>query len=329
MKKIKFIASLMFVMATAAGFTSCSSDDDDDPALDAPAFDAYAAKYEISSSNSPYASVEFTESGNYIIVMDENVNGNAPAAMPAKGKVRKMSVLSKNMLAGLRRTNTREAVPFSPILYGKYTKTGDNTYVLEGFGSVEVVTDGNGNAVSLKITRTGGRAETYTATKLNKNLNSAMSNKLCRTWSIEGLRMYIRLNGKTMMDISGRTFAELVKNVDEWAKKNIPDYDEGDLGLIEILGEIQPKQVVFTKTGTYMVYYENSTLAVATWRWYNKAETTLQYSWTNRFDNEDDLNGIVDIDFKGGKLLVTEKETETDEDGTMETGLVYTMGEVK
>ena len=328
MKKFNYLAIFGLLLTAALGFTSCSDDDDEGGALDPPAFEASAAKYEISSNNSPYASIELTESGNYIIVNKGYNTASAPAKA-ANGKKSPISLLAKNMMAKTAKTKGHRVAPYSPILYGTYTKIDDNTYNLAGFGTVKVVTDGNGNAVSLDITPAGGQTVTYTATKQNKNLNSTNTNRLCRTWKIDGCRMYVKYNGRNMMDISANSMEELVVKIEAWMKANDPEYEPGDAGDIETLKETSPQQLVFTKTGTYMVYYKNSQLAVSTWRWCNAQETQIEYSWDNNFDSDNGLNGKVDVAFSGNKLLMTEKETETEDGETLETGLIFTMSEVK
>lgn len=328
MKKFNYLAIFGLLLTAALGFTSCSDDDDEGGALDTPAFEASAAKYEISSNNSPYASIELTESGNYIIVNKGYNTASAPAKA-ANGKKSPISLLAKNMMAKTAKTKGHKVAPYSPILYGTYTKIDDNTYNLAGFGTVKVVTDGNGNAVSLDITPAGGQTVTYTATKQNKNLNSTNTNRLCRTWKIDGCRMYVKYNGRNMMDISANSMEELVVKIEAWMKANDPEYEPGDAGDIETLKETSPQQLVFTKTGTYMVYYKNSQLAVSTWRWCNAQETQIEYSWDNNFDSDNGLNGKVDVAFSGNKLLMTEKETETEDGETLETGLIFTMSEVK
>lgn len=329
MKKFNYLAIFGLLLTVACGFTSCSDDDDEGGTLAPPAFEASAAKYEISSNNSPYASIEFTESGNYIIV---NNGYNSPSAAPAKaanGKKSPISLLAKNIMAKSTKFKAHREAPYSPILYGTYTKIDDNTYNLAGFGTVKVVTDGNGNAVSLEITPAGGQTVTYTATKQNKDLNSTNTNRLCRTWKVGACRIYMKYNGRNIMDISANSTEELITKIEAWMEANDPEYEPGDASDIEILKETSPQQVVFTKTGTYMVYYKNSQLAVSTWRWCNAQETQLEYSWNNNFDPDNGLNGKVDIAFSGNKLLITEKDVETEDGETFESGFTYTMSEVK
>lgn len=337
MKKNNFIVNavekiafaFMCVAMCTLTLSSCSdSDDDGGSDLDVPAYEAAAAKYVITDNNSPVESVEFTESGNYIITNNGYSAAYARTKSILTSKSMLVAKLGKNLVKA-RKNAARESTPYSPILYGKYTKTGENTYELEGWGTIIVKTDATGNAYSLEFKPKGGTSYTYTATKENRNLNSSNSNKLCRTWGFEKIRFYVKYNGKTMLDFSAKDFVTLANDLRKWAEKNDEEYDpnEWDL-LLEEYKEIEPRQVVFTKTGTYMVYYKNNQLAVSTWRWYNNAENVLQYSWSNDF-NDEDVCGLMDVKFNGSQLVMTEKEVYSDDGETEEEGMEYYMKEVK
>ena len=64
-------ALLLFMAVSGISFCSCS---DDGGEITTPTYEANAAKYQILDSKSPYSSVEFTETGKYII---EVRNGSA------------------------------------------------------------------------------------------------------------------------------------------------------------------------------------------------------------------------------------------------------------
>lgn len=89
--------------------------------------------------------------------------------------------------------------------------------------------------------------------------------------------------------------------------------------------------MVFTKTGTYVVYYSEDRLAVSTWKWENENKGILRYSWNPDYLNDPDESGEVLIEFKGNKLYLTESDSDYDEeDGeTYEEGFTYIMNEVK
>ena len=339
MEKISLKAMKALLMCLVLGMVpfclaSCGSDDDDEGTgtFNPPAFESQAAKYEISDDGSSYESIEFTESGNYIITMND---GGQPAYAPlasvgkesVSGKLAELVKSSIVVNAGSKHA-TRV---YSPILYGTYTVGADGVYNLDGFGTVKVTQDGSGNAFSLEITPNGGSTETITATKQNENFNSSKSLMLCRTWQISECQLFVKLNGRKMLDIKGNSREELVDNLIDWARKNDPEFSEDDYSDLDDLDDIVggwPEQVVFTKTGTYMVYYTEDQLAVSTWRWADEDAGVMQYSWTNDFESGYG-GGYVDIDFRGGRLYMTESDTEVDEGYTTESGMTYVLTEVK
>ena len=73
MKKMNFfVMALLCLCSLAIGFTSCSDDDNSvtPPDLGTPPFEAVSGKYDVTSTGSPYESIELTASGNYIVVLD-------------------------------------------------------------------------------------------------------------------------------------------------------------------------------------------------------------------------------------------------------------------
>lgn len=78
MKKFKtFLFSLIAILCLG-NFSSCSSSDDNDGdgQLETPQYAADVAKYEITDASSEVKSIELTESGQYIVIMN-NVGRNA------------------------------------------------------------------------------------------------------------------------------------------------------------------------------------------------------------------------------------------------------------
>lgn len=319
MKKLE--ASLLLAMMLLLGgitFVSCSSDDDDNGGdVDSPAYSEYAAKYQIQTGNADYSSVEFTESGNYVITKRYYYSSSA-----LLHKLNQKLSPNSRLAGFIPKANAQTRGSESPILFGTYTIDSNGDYVLAGFGKVRVTKDGSGNSYSLEFIINGGGTVTYTATQLNQNLNSDQSNRLCRTWDISAMQIVAKLNGQTLMDIYADSYEDLYKQAEEWAKKNDEDYDPSDWEYEE---EYEPVQVIFTKTGTYMVVYSDQSLAVSTWKWTNSSENTIMYSWDNSFD-EDYESGYVTVEFKGSQLIVTEK---MEEDEGFELYETYYLNEAK
>lgn len=317
---------LLFMMTVCSlSLVSCSSDDDDDddggdvaPA----AFEAYAAKYQIADAGAAFSSVEFTESGNYIMVLNDLPTTGAKSLSSLAAKKSPAHMMFGNLL---RKAATRSESVYSPILYGKYTVDADGTYVLAGYGKVKVVENGAGNAYSLEFMPSSGSSFTYTASKQNRDLDSENTNRLCRTWNTASFQIVAKINGKVLLDVTASTMGELIKKLQKWAESNDEEFDPSDWEYLDIAN---PEQVVFTKTGTYMVKYSNSELAVSTWRWVNDSETMLQYSWENDFEDSY-LNGFASVSYKGRQLVITETDKEEEDGESYEMSMVYYFNEVK
>lgn len=117
--------------------SSCSSSDDNDGdgKLETPQYAADAAKYEITDESSEVKSIELTESGQYIVIMN-NVGRNA-----------KRSIGLRKMPATL----TRATSEYVGMYYGNYTKDANGYYILEDFGTVRINKDDNGSVASVTI----------------------------------------------------------------------------------------------------------------------------------------------------------------------------------
>ncbi len=302
-KLFNYVLVLLAVTSLSLSFASCSSDDDAAASFDTPKFEQEAAKYVISGNNSSYSSIELTASGNYIIVQTpggaysqvRSAEANTPAFFRTGYGLGEVSFFNG------RNSHTRA---YSPILYGTYEKIGEYEYELKDFGKIKVIKDGSGNAYSIEVTKGDGSKQILTASKQNADLNSDMSNKLCRTWGISKLRMVAKVNGETLMDVSGKSFKEFRDNIAAWAKKHGVDADD----LFDTDDVSWPEQVVFTKSGTYMVYYSASELAVSSWKWQDENKGILMYSWDNDFD-ADGWDGLATITFSGKECIITEAYT--------------------
>lgn len=156
----KLLFAIIAMCVCSVSLVSCSDDDDNDGGgkFDPPAYEASAAKYEISDGSSPYESIEFTESGNYLVTMSGVTPAPAAAAKEATQAARGMAAMAKrpSIFANTAATQATRAY-YSPILYGKYTVGADGTYILEGFGTVKVTQDGTGNSYTLEERPTADR----------------------------------------------------------------------------------------------------------------------------------------------------------------------------
>lgn len=259
------------IIAVSAMFVSCSSDSNngDDSAggpLDTPKYESSSALYNITDANSAYKSIEFTASGNYVITKNTGSRAAAPTFISPIDATR--------------------SVTYQNIIYGTYTKNGD-TYVLDGFGTI-TVKGGANNAVSLDITTTDGTQITVGAQPQAQYSSSTKTNMLCRTWIFSKIRVSGSYQG-TSFDRTFNTYEEYDKEM------------RGGDG-----GSVYPQQVIFTKSGTYVVFYTNGMLAVSTWKWDNEEAGTARYSWNYESLNDPSKSGTINIAFEGSQLLITE-----------------------
>ena len=319
---------MMLALLAAGVMVSCSSDDDDDykaPSnFEKPKYEADAAKFMVTSASSEYKSVELTEAGNFIIRLNAGGNYAPEAASPVARLLKKNMLVSPGSELKSEVAETRAGtVVWSDIIYGKYTKTGDNEYTLDGYGTLTVTQDG-GSAYSLRIEKTNGETFDLEANKAGTPEAGSMTDNICRTWDIKGFRYYIRMNGKTYFDETSPTMEGLYNKIKEWMQANDPDYSDEDYEdmLIDV-----PQQIVFSKSGTYMVLYTNNMLDVATWRWGNQDMGILEYSWNPDVFDDDFMSGSVKIEFKNNQLLITEGESESEDGFTLEAAFVYTLEE--
>lgn len=327
----KYFSFAILALAGIVGFSSCSKDDNDNNSdiintgnLTTPAYESDAAKYVISSNNAEYKSIELTASGEYIII---------PKASPFQAKSRVTAELKGlNQFFGENTFATRAAT--SNIIYGKFTKTAENEYLLEGFGTVKIVTS-EGTACSLTITPTGGTAYTLTAARQNTTTSSDMTNKLCRSWRINSLRFQFSFMGRSFDKTATidnlyeiykglyTTFPEMTEGEPLMSKEEFDRNNRNNDFLSN------PEKVVFTKSGTYMVYYSTSKIAVSTWMWEEEAKGVLRYSWNYQNMYDSGNSGTVTVEIKGSNLYIKENAKEGVVEAGMNAAVTYIMEEVK
>lgn len=324
-----YMACAMFA---AFAMAACSDDDEntgggnggegnggtDGSKFETPKYEAEAAKFTIDDSNSPFSYVELTAAGNYIIYTNESL---APSATTAEQGERK-SIMAKAKLV----PDTRY-IHFSNILTGSYTKTSDNTYALDGFGTLTVSQE-EGSSYSLDMARNGGETYSLSGNRAGTPTEGEMTSNLCRTWKITQWRAYLRYDHETMYDFSAPTVDELNAKIREWGQEVDPDYTDDDY-LIEFNNGNAPQELIFTKSGTYMVTYADSKLAVSTWRWANQTKGLLEYSWNPFSFDPEELYGRATITFRNNKLEINEGYSDEEDGYLFEQGTTYTLEEVK
>lgn len=314
---------LFFLAAITAVFVSgCSSEG----SLPPPVYKSSSALFQITQTDSKLSSVEFTESGNYVVLR----NGSRMSAPQGNGTSR---ADAKTETAWLFFSPWNQplvrSTAYNNIITGKYTKTDDTTYVLEGFGTIKVNSQ-NGTNYSLVITETGSSPYTLTAAKKEQFKDSEPTDKLCRTWRISGMHLQMSVSASEdgqsfSIDIdekvdNGNT-AELMYKVYETTVKKIiresgQSVSESQLkmALADQKKEFEKtypyvENMIFTQAGTYMVTYKDGRLAVATWAWTGDGFGKIRYSWD--YDNmSSELSNDCSVEFSGKRCYLVEERAD-------------------
>ena len=321
MKTLRFLGFVLLSI-TAFCVASCGDDSSDDNggggggSLTPPKYESSSALYNITDANSNYKSVEFTASGNYVITMKSGVK--APQRIAALKKFQ-FGFIPQH--AGM----TRNVVDDN-IIYGKYSKNGD-TYVLEGFGTI-VVNGGGSSAVSLDITTNSGTKVTVGAQIQQQYKSSTKTDMLCRTWKMGKVGLHAEVAGQPAFDQTYNNWADFVRGM-----LLLEGYEEGSYYYNEAYKEMTestPEQVIFTKSGTYVVFYSNQELAVSTWKWVDENAGKARYSWDYQSINDPYESGAINIDFVGNQLVITEfLGDEYDNPDDYDDDEIYVEGTIK
>lgn len=216
-------------------------------------------KWNISAAESPYSSIEFSRSGDYIIVSKEGAGG---------GKLQTGN--SSNNLLGKKRTASGNArTNSSPIHFGSY-KIDGNKITLTGFGVIDVINLTEEEFHFSFTIQSTGNANEYIASKTQEPImSSSRADMICKTWVLD----------KVTIDVNSFDADEIAEFIEEdgpnwaaiWAQEETED-SKGDI-------------VLFSKAGTYLILYKNQEIkdeaGLAEWKWTNSSENAFYYSWDN------------------------------------------------
>ena len=325
------------LLLASAGFTACSSSDGDNnngsdvslnggENLETPAYEDVSALYEVQDDMSKIRSVELTASGDYIIQM----GGGTPPKAP------KRFAGSKFLAEYVYRPN---------IIYGRYTKTSENQFNLENWGTITV----NGTS-SITLTPNGSDDPiTVPVAKKTQYPSNDLTNKLCRTWNFSSFRYILIIGDKqvhnkeyssseagyqqfaTDLKALGKKYAYIFDDDDEmYVKANrAHDDDDDDDDEFDIDDIEMPEYIIFTKAGSYMVYYNEFRLGVATWTWEDLSTGLVGYSWNYGGAMDGRHSGEVNIGFRKDQLAVTELVDPEEGDEGFEEKVIWYLDEKK
>ena len=319
--------SIISMLSMVFLLTSCNN-----YTFETPAYESISAKYIATSPYSDIKSLELSSSGNYIVIKNN-------------GYYESYNIASRNAfvnnLVYSKTTKTRSA-EYENIIYGKFTKIDENKYELEGYGTV-IITKTDDENFDLEIALRDGRTLNVGARKDLKYTESVATNNLCRTWKITKVGLNVNMGifkFKKMVD-----HAKIDNLLKDYLKEAI-ESEEDDLNEEELneaidealaeYNEVKPISMIFTKSGSYMVEYQNGELGISTWKWENEDEGILRYSWNTDDINSVNLGGTCSVSYKKDMLMLTEilgAESEDDYDEGNENmpsiSIIWGLEEVK
>lgn len=236
---------------------SCSDDDDNGPVMTPPQYESVSGKYEITASGSPYESIELGASGDYIVTSKGYSSYTATA---------KQSFIFYKSISETRATTRGN------LTYGTYTQVSDDTFDLEGFGTIQLKKDANQQVTSITISVDGETTE-YTTKKSETMGDDNKTNALCRTWKVV-----------------------------QTHEMGYDEYEGGDYDITFTPADDPESlsEVMFTKSGTFLQFYSDGDFEVNDWSWKDKGKGVVQLS--NFVDGE----GTITVTFSDDKLYVHE-----------------------
>ena len=166
--KISFLVLLTVLVVPC--FFSCSDDSEDVVVnMNPPQYESVSGKYEITDSSSPYASVELGASGDYIVIKRSNSNTAS-------------SLKKENLFS--RKSPASRAVTYGNVVYGIYTPIDNESFNLEGFGVIQLKSDGGQGITDITIKPDSGNEMNFTVKKAETMGDDELTNALCRTWKV-------------------------------------------------------------------------------------------------------------------------------------------------
>ena len=319
--KQKKIFSYLLLAISLTLFTACNSENDEkDDILQTPTYENVSAKFEITDSHSGISSLELTASGNYIVINKKyksKTDRNTETGLLPNG------MFQADAFA------TRASV-YGNIIYGKFTAIGENSFRLEGYGIVTITTNDN-IAYTLDIELEDGSTTSIGARKEKVYDSSDATNKLSRTWEMETFGYKVQKgNNKFEKVVNHNNIEQLFIEYYDWLiivegiqdEKTIEKMKAQAKAIAEQYNNSKPQSVIFTKSGSYIVGYNNGAIGISTWMWENEDEGVLRYSW----DTTDIYNGgLVDISFTNNILNISETQTS----GNTSITTMYGLKEMK
>lgn len=264
MKKV--ILALAALTTFGLAFTSCGSDDEPsqktEKFLSAPSTSDLSFRADADNDGMPDGYVDEQSGTNTGIVSVETSE---------EGKVSigliPTSPLERNVTS-LKGVNKKSISPLLDFLFFDATLNG-NTYQLGSYGTLTVIREGKEYTLTLNLF---GYVFTFKVTPKEKMPASDRTTSLCRDWKVKSCQVQTEVGGATV----ARNFTGCNLNeIEEWIIKQGVDIKDKD----RLPAKSNIVLFSFTRSGSYMIKYENEKVDAAQWRWANESQGSLKYTW--------------------------------------------------
>jgi hypothetical protein len=272
---------------------SCNRADDDKQTL---LSNVISAKWDITDPAGKFASFEFNNDGNYIVIehAGEEETESYATIRNSDGRDFQRSLFQKYFT----QKTTLRALPksdLSPIHFGTY-KIEENRIILSGFGVMDVISfTADEFTFSFTLEATGEKGE-YVARKAENTIASSNRTDLfCRTWTV----VNVTVDENAVLEYDKTYYIQ--EYGDNWKAAVEKERTEELAGLI----------VLFSKAGTYLVLYageKEHEAGLSEWKWANEEETTFYYSWNNWTDDDWTNQLVRVIELNNSTLNIRERE---------------------
>lgn len=272
MKK-QIFGLMALILGACISFTACSDDDDDDNQnedlwvgnLENAKYEADAVAFDINGS-SEISFIELTSSGNYIVLPASsytNYSGRSCASDERHSFL-------KSVITPVSRSGEFHK-------FGKFSKTGQNEFMLENFGRL-VINSGN----NLDLYLTNGEHRQLNGTRRSKMESTALNDRFCRSWKLQHIiEQELDANGKVVSSHECSTPEELQE-----------DY---------IMLFVMSKAKTFLQ-----IDWDNTFDDFGEWKWLDESQQTFAYRW----NDDPDFSGYISVKFNGNKCIFTEEYKE-------------------
>lgn len=282
-KHILFLAVLYSILTVASSCNKTSGPVE--PKFDTPAYAEYAQKLSVTESEANIAWMEFTEAGRYIIAYRNWPNGTKAVGEPEEHYY---------------------------YVTGTYTVSGSDTYVLSGFGTVEV----SGNAVTIEPEH--GDTVTMTVTTEPSVEDTPLNDNVARSWKIDNVRLGITTGSGVTVNVTkqGCDIHAIAAELKDKGVNVDPDTFEGFI----------VNEITFTKSSTFMISFTQKNPYVGEYTLSNDGKFHCELDGASQ---EIFYNGTMDgnVTFEGNTLIFTVNLTVSNGDVTRNGTAVFFMSE--